>query len=526
MFETLLKNAKIVDGTGNPWYFGDIGISGEKIAAIGKFDSDQAQKTYQINGLTLAPGFIDGHSHSDLFVLSNPLSNQKVLQGCTTENVGLDGMSVAPISDTNKFEWQKHLSGLAGISKFEWSWNSMSEYFDAIDRVKPSVNISSYVGLGTIRLQVLGMQDSPADPKEVEAMQEIAEQAMLDGARGISAGLIYPPSSYQSMNEMVSIAKTVARYDGIYDVHMRNEADFIDQSMDEVIEIGRQSGISILITHFKVRGKNNWGRSDSLLQKLDQARKDNIDVTIAQYPYTAGSTFLQVVIPPWFHTGGATNLLELLKSKRDEIKADIKNRRDWENFAYSVGWEKIYISSVASEKNQIFEGKSVSEIAEIMKVVDPVDAVCDLLIEEELAVGMISFGLEENDVQKIMAHSSVSFITDGLLSGKKPHPRALATFPRILGRYVRDQNVMSLEDAIRKMTSLPAQKLRIKNKGLIREGFDADITVFNENTILDTNSYETPLIHPEGIEHVLVNGSFVVEHGVHTGRTPGKTIRK
>lgn len=525
MFDIIFRNAKIVDGTGNPWIKGDVGVKSGKIAALGRLSREQGETEIDLDGLVLSPGFVDGHSHSDLYVLADPGSSKKIMQGCTTENIGLDGMSVAPIADTDKPGWQKHLSGLAGTPNVSWNWNSIKDYFDAVDQVGPAINISSYVGLGTIRLQVMGMDNRPAAQSEVKQMQQLAAQAMEDGARGISAGLIYPPSSYQNFDEIVAIAETVAGYDGIYDVHMRNEADTIDQAMDEVIEIGRRSGIPILITHFKVRGRKNWGRSAELLKKIDSARAEGIDVTIAQYPYTAGSTFLHVVIPPWYHTGGVEQLLETLKNNRDAVKNDMHNRFDWENFSQSVGWDKIFVSSVVTEKNLDCEGKSITEIATARNLNDPIDAVCDLLIEEELAVGMISFGLEEGDVRTIMQHPSVSFITDGLLSGKKPHPRALATYPRILGRYVRELKLLSLEEAVRKMTSLPADKLRLKGKGLIKPGYDADIVVFNEETIYDTNSYEDPLIHPSGIEYVLVNGEFVVKNGIQTENRPGRTIR-
>lgn len=526
MFELLLRNAKIVDGTGNPWVKGDVAVNSGRIEAVGRLGECRARLDLDIDGSVLCPGFVDGHSHSDLFVLADPESGNKVLQGCTTVNVGLDGMSVAPILDHHKAGWQKHLSGIAGCSELDWDWNSLGDYFDAVDRARPSVNICSYAGLGTIRLQVMGMDNRAAGPDEIKAMQKLAAEAMRDGARGISAGLIYPPGSYQDLDEMVAIADTVAGYGGIFDVHMRNEADLIDQAMEEVFEIGRRSGIPVLITHFKVRGKNNWGRSPALLEMIDKVRSEGIDVTIAQYPYTAGSTFLHVVIPPWYHAGGVSGLMKALSSERDSIKEDIKTRFDWENFSQSVGWGKIYVSSVATEKNVACEGKSISEIAEMRQVKDPIDAVCDLLLEEELAVGMITFGLDESDVRTIMSHPSVSFITDGLLNGKKLHPRALATYPRILGRYVREQGVLSLEEAVRKMTSLPADKLRLKGKGLIKPGYDADITIFNEHTILDTNSYDDPLINPDGIEHVIVNGTFVVKGGRHTGNRPGRTIRE
>jgi N-acyl-D-amino-acid deacylase len=305
---------------------------------------------------------------------------------------------------------------------------------------------------------------------------------------------------------------------------MRNESDRIAESVEEVLEVGRRAGIPVLITHFKVRGRKNWGSAGRLLERLEKARADGIDVTPSQYPYTAGSTFLHAVIPPWYHTRGADALVEALHRRRADIKRDIAQRMDWENFAGILGWENIYVSSVAGAANRACEGKSLSRIA-AERGVEPADAACDLLVEEQLAVGMIAFGLDEGDIRTILRHPLTSVITDGLLSGGKPHPRAYATSARILGRYVREDGVISLEDAVRKLTSLPAAKARLRRKGLLAAGFDADIVVFDPASVLDTNSYEDPMRHPAGIEHVAVNGRLVVRDGVHTGAAPGRTIR-
>jgi N-acyl-D-amino-acid deacylase len=492
---------------------------------IGQLRKAEATKVIDAKGYIVSPGFIDGHSHSDLFIFMDPKATAKIMQGVTTENVGMDGMSVAPIDGKNISDWRKHLSGLAGDPKIDWKWRSFCDYFDAIDALPTSGNVSSYIGLGTIRLKVIGMADRQATPDEIDRMKGIAAQAMEEGARGISAGLIYPPSQYQALNEMVEIAKVVRAYDGIYDVHMRSEGDGLIQAMEEVIEVGRQSGIPVLITHFKAMGKKNWGLSEKTLRMLDDVRHEGLDVSIAQYPYTAASTMLHAVIPPWYHSEGPDQLIQMLRMDREPIKRDIRGRTDWENWSASNGWENIVVSSVESEANKEYEGKSVAEIASMRNLDDPADAALDLLAEEELAVGMVIFCMDENDVTRIMKHPSVSFITDGLLGGSKPHPRVYGTFPRILGRYVRDQGVLSLEDAVRKMTSLPAEKLRLKTKGVIAEGYDADITIFNPESIIDKATYENPREFSSGIERVIVNGQVVVENGKHTGATPGRTIR-
>ncbi|CAB1055491.1 N-acyl-D-amino-acid deacylase (EC [Olavius sp. associated proteobacterium Delta 1] len=525
MYELVIKNGKIIDGSGNPWRAADVAVADGRIARIDQIGDAHTDRIIDASGKFVCPGFVDGHSHSDLLILDNPLAEQKIMQGITTENMGLDGMSVTPIQRKDIPGWQRHLAGLAGNPDVDWSWESFADYLDTIDRRKVATNVCSYVGLGTIRLMVMGMDDRPANAEEIKQMQRIAAEAMEQGARGISAGLIYPPSLYQNLDEIVEIAKVVRRYDGIFDVHMRRESDGIVGAIEEVLTIGKQSQIPVLITHFKIRGKNNWGRAAELLQILQDAREQGLDVTVAQYPYTAGSTILHAVIPPWYHTQGPDHLIAMLRDDREPIKHDIRERMDWENFSAVVGWDKIFVTSVESEANKTLEGKHIAEIAAIRGNADPVDAAMDLLVEEKLAVGMVNFGLSEEDVVEIMSSPTVSFITDGLLGGNMPHPRTYGTCPRILGRYVRDQQVMSWEEAVRKMTSLPARKLRLKNKGMIAERYDADIVVFDPATVIDTATYETPRNFPDGIDWVIVNGKVVVKDGKHTGARNGKTIR-
>jgi len=524
MYDLLVLNGRILSGEGNPWFRGDVALVKDQIVRIGRLSSEKALRVIDAEDRYVAPGFIDGHSHSDLFLFVDPGALPKVMQGVTTENVGMDGMSVAPIDERNLLAWKKHLSGLTGASQVEWTWRSFGSYLDALDGLPPSINVTSYVGLGTIRLAVMGMTDRKATAGEIQQMKKLAAQAMEEGARGISTGLIYPPSQYQSIDEVVEIAKVVRDLDGIYDVHLRSEGPRLIPAMEEVIEIGRRSGIPVLITHFKVAGRKNWGQSERALKLLDHARQQGIEITLAQYPYTAGNTTLHAVIPPWFHKEGPEKLLRVLREERNEVKKAIAERTDWENLVANNGWENIVVSSVESEANKPLEGKSIPEIAALRGIDDPADAALDLLVEEELAVGMITFTQNEADLVNIMKHPSVSFITDGLLGGK-PHPRVYGAFPRILGRYVREQKVLSLEEAVRKMTSLPAEKLRLKKKGRIAEGFDADMTIFDFDQILDNATYENPRQYPTGIEWVIVNGKIVVEKGQPTGAFPGKTIR-
>jgi N-acyl-D-amino-acid deacylase len=484
---------------------------------------EKACRVIDASGCFVAPGFIDGHSHSDLTVFSNPEMRQKVLQGVTTETVGMDGLSVAPIDAACIPDWRKLLSGLTGDSTTEWPWRTLGDYLEAIDSAPPSVNVASYVGLGTLRLKVMGMSDREATSEEIERMARIATQSLDEGARGISGGLVYPPNQYQTTEEIVKIAKAVHEYDGIFDVHLRSEGSRLSEALDEAFQIGRQAEIPILISHFKVAGKKNWGRSEQVLQRLDQARQEGVDVTISQYPYAAGSTALHALVPPWYHAGGPESLVQRINTEREEIKKDLE-REDWDNHEKEIGWENIRISSVRSDRNKIYEGKSIADIAVMRHQQDPADSVLDLLLEEDLNVGMVLFSMEEADVARIMRYPFVNFITDGLQGGK-PHPRTYGSFPRILGRYVREKGLLSLEEAIRKMTSLPAERMRLKKKGRIIEGGDADITVLNLDTVIDHATYEDPIQFPSGIEWVVVNGTIVVEKGQHTGARPGRALR-
>lgn len=525
MYDLLILNGKIISGTGNPWYRADLAVVKGKIVRIGQLGDKEAKKIIDAKDCFLSPGFIDGHSHGDLYIFADKYAHQKIMQGVTTENYGLDGFSVAPIDEKNISDWRKYLSGLNGDSVIDWKWRSFSDYLDAIDGLPASVNTSSYVGLGTIRLKVMGMSNREATLREIAQMKDVAKQAMENGARGISAGLIYSPSVFQKLEEVVAIAKAVRQADGIYDVHLRSEADGLIQAMEEVIEIGRQSGIPVLITHFKVMGEKNWGLSDKALAMLDNVRKEGVDVTIAQYPYVAASTMLHAVIPPWYHSKGSESLLRSIREDRRAIRKDILTRMDWDNISANFGWQNIVISSVETHENKAYEGKSITEIAAIRDIDDPMDVALDLLSEEELGVGMIIFCMNETDVKKIMKHPTVSFITDGLLGGGKPHPRVYGTYPRILGRYVRNESILPLEEAIRKMTSLPAEKLRIKSKGILCEDYDADVTIFDYDTIIDNATFQEPRQFSSGIKWVIVNGQVVVEEGKHTGALPGKTIR-
>ncbi|MGI6129148.1 MAG: N-acyl-D-amino-acid deacylase family protein [bacterium] len=527
MFDVLIKNGRIVDGTGNPWFKADIGVKDGKIAAISHQLDSEAQTVIDAKGLVVSPGFIDMHTHSDLRVFKHPDEDAKLMQGITSALIGQDGLSVAPIDDANKKPMMQRISGLLGTYLAEWHWNTMAEYLDAIDAVKPATNSMMLVPHGAIRAMALGWENRPATAEELEKMKGFLAQAMEEGGFGFSTGLIYPPGMYADHNELVELCKVAASYGGFFVVHMRNEGDYLEESIKEVTDICLEAGCPLHISHLKAGGRPNWGKSKVALEMIEQARAKGLEVTFDQYPYIAGSTMLDAVIPPRFHTGGTKQLLESLKDPavREEIRKvqDNVTPERWENWIAACGWDGIMINAVESDKNRFAEGKRVTELAaELNKT--PLDVVCDLLIEENDAVTMTVFYGSEDDVKEIMKSDYMTACSDGIVGGK-PHPRVYGTMPRILGKYVREEKVISLHDAIKKMTSMPAQRLGLQDRGILREGSVADITIFDPDTIIDTNSFAEPSQFPVGIIHVLVSGQLAVQDGKITGVRAGRALR-
>ncbi len=527
MLDLLIKNGKIIDGCGNPWFYGEIGIEGDRIAQIRPRINDPAIRVIDASGFIISPGFIDTHTHSDLRVFKYPEEDSKLMQGITTALIGQDGLSVAPLDDNNKGPMMMRVAGLLGTYLKEWNWNSMAEFLSALEALPPGTNTMMLVPHGAIRAMVVGWDNRPATSDELQRMKRVLEQALEEGACGFSTGLIYPPGMYASHQELVELCKITAKYGRFFVVHMRNEGDKLLDSIQEVIEICLEAGCPLHISHLKVSGKRNWGKAEAALYLLEEARARGLEVTFDQYPYIAGSTMLDAVIPPRFHAGGSAKLLERLKDPaiREEIRQvqeDIK-LENWDNFVNSVGWENIIVSAVQSEANRFIEGKSVAEIAREWNK-SPLDAVAELLIAENNAVTMLLFYGCEEDVREIMKSEYMMLCTDGIVGGK-PHPRVYGSYPRFLGKYVREEKVLSLPQAIRKVTSFPAQRLRLKDRGIIREGMKADITIFNPDTIIDTGTYQNPNQYPIGIQYVLVNGQIAVENGKLSSRRAGKVLR-
>ncbi len=527
VIDILIKNGRIINGTGNPWFKGNIAIKDGKIMKVGHISTSDAKRIIDVERLIVAPGFIDIHSHSDIVWLERPTADEKVLQGVTTELIGQCGFSVAPIKEKCKEEYRQLVMGVLGNTDVEWNWNTLAEYLAVFELQGIAVNIASSVGHGVIRFCTMGMDNRPPTNSEIEEMKQSVAKCFIDGAFAFSTGLIYPPLTFASTEEIIELCKVVKSYNGFLSIHMRNESDKVIESIHEVIKIGKETGIPIEISHFKAAGKQNWGKVTQTLKLVEDARAIDIDITVDQYPYTAGSTTLTAILPPWVHVGGKEKLIQRLKDQetREQIKKEIKEGNDWDNYAKASGWDGILITSVKTDQNKDLEGKTLSEIAEMQGTNDPAETAFNLLIEEDAAVSMVLFFMDEDDVKTVMKHQVQMVGTDSIIIGKY-HPRAIASYPKILKQYVRENAVLTLPEAIRKMTSLPAQKIGLQDRGLLLSGFAADLTIFDATEINDIATYNNPLQFPKGIKFVIVNGELVVEEGKHTRTLPGRILRR
>lgn len=531
--KTLIYGGTIIDGSGRERYHSDILIEENKIKTIGAIKNIHSTDNEEITiinatGLIVAPGFIDTHSHSDLDILVHPKILPKVMQGITTEVLGQDGISMAPLPKQYISPWRKNLAGLDGDSEtIDWEYETTENYLKLIEKAKPGLNACYLVPHGNIRMEAVGLDNSRPNANDIKRMKQILRREMEAGAYGLSTGLIYMPCAYSEIEELIELCKVVADYDGIFVVHQRSEADTIIDSMKEIIRIGRESGVKIHFSHFKVCGKKNWDKIDEIIKLLENAKKEGIQLSFDQYPYVAGSTMLGVVLPPWVHDGGTNKVLERLTDMdiRKKIVFDIEHGiPGWDNFIEFAGFDGIYITSVNNEKNEDVIGLNLTQLAEL-RGKDPYNAMFDLLLEEENAVGMVDFYGTEEHVKLFMKRPEMNACTDGLLSGK-PHPRVYGAFPRILGKYVREKKVLSLEEAIFKMTKKPADTLGIPKRGELKEGNFADICIFDHNTIIDKGDFVDPIQYPKGIEYVIINGQTVIQEGIHTNIRRGRVLRK
>jgi N-acyl-D-amino-acid deacylase len=524
-FDVLIKNGLLYDGTGSSGFRADLGVSGGRIAAIGNLEGAAGASVIDASGKIVCPGFIDTHSHSGILALCKPDTPHNVMQGITTCVVGQDAMGAAPIAGEFVGPWKKAMAGLEGSYDLDWSWRSLSDYLDRLDAVDLGPNFAMLAPHGNIRMCVMGLENRKPTAEELEKMKALLQECLDQGAFGMSTGMIYPPCSFADTEEFIELGRVLEKNDAVFVTHQRSEADAILPSMDEIIEIGKKSGCRIHFSHFKVAGRKNWAKFDEVLGKLDECSRQKIRVSVDQYPYVAGSTTLSVILPPWVHDGGTDRMLERLADPkaRKRMTEDIeKGIPGWDNFVDFAGVDGIFVTFVKTEKNQWAVGKSLVEIGEKMGK-SPLEATYDLLLEEEGSAGLVDFyGLEEH-VVRILQRPEQNVCTDGIMGGK-PHPRVYGTYPRVLGKYVRE-GALDMAAAIRKMTGKPAEVLGIKDRGLLQVGLAADIVVFDPETVRDTADYSDPIRYPEGIEQVLVNGEILVKDGIHRPGRAGRVLR-
>ncbi len=528
-FDLVIRNGHIIDGTGSPWYSGDIGIVNGRIAQIGVLTDAPAKRTIDALGRVVAPGFIDMLGQSELSILVNPHLPSKIFQGITTEITG-EGGSVAPM--TKKLI----AADRGGFShyKVKPDWLTFDAYFARLEKQGMGINLASYVGATQVRRVVLGDVNRAPSPEELEQMKTLVRESMQQGAVGLSTALQYAPAPYAKTEELIALAAEAAKFGGIYATHMRSEGDAIDDALDEAFRIGREAKIPVEIWHLKAAGKQNWNRMPEIVSRIEAARASGIDVTADTYAYPAWFNSFSAFIPPWAHDGGDAKLVARLKDpeqrariRKEMLTADSSWDNEWQEIP---GPEAILVSVVQNPKLLPLQGKTIAQIAGEQKK-DPIDTICDLLIEDP-GMSVAVFAMSEKDISLALQQPWVSVdndsqgtAPDGLLGKEHPHPRAYGTFPRILRKYVREEKLLTLPDAIRKFSALPAQRLRLTDRGVLKQGLWADIVVFDPEKIHDVATFENPNQLSEGMEYVLVNGIPVIESGKMTNALPGKVLR-
>jgi N-acyl-D-amino-acid deacylase len=529
-FDLVIANGHIVDGTGSPWYSGDIGIRDGRIAAIGNLSAAARKRTVDAHGKIVAPGFIDMLGQSETTILVDPRLPSKIYQGITTEITG-EGGSAAPLNDAII------AADRAGYEHYKINpdWRTFRQYFSRLEKQGMGINLASYVGATEVRRMVLGDVDAQPTPEQLEKMKALVREAMRDGAAGVSTSLEYAPAPYAKTEELIALASEASKFGGIYATHMRNESDSVLEAFDEAVRIGREAHIPVEIWHFKVAGKANWGRMPELIARVNRARAEGVDVAADTYAYTAWDNGMSAFVPAWAHDGGDAKLIERLKdpATRARIRKDMETpSKDWDNEWQEIGGpQDVMISAVQNPALKKFQGKRLSEIAKTWNK-DPMDALFDLLIEDKAFTECAVFGMSEPDVALALQQPWVSVDNDssgvspeGILGEEHAHPRAYGTFPRILRKYVREEKKLALEEAIRKFSALAAQRMRITDRGVLKQGMWADVVVFDPKTVRDLATFDDPNRLSEGMEYVLVNGVPVIEEGKMTGALPGKVLR-
>ncbi len=529
-FDIVITNGHIIDGTGSPWYSGDLGIRGGKIAAIGDLADAPRKRSIDAHGMVVAPGFIDMLGQSELTILVDPRLPSKIYQGITTEITG-EGGSAAPLNDAiiqADHSSYEHL-------KITPDWRTLRQYFARLERQGIGINLATYVGATQVRRMVLGDADAQPTPAQLDQMKALVRDAMHDGAVGVSTSLEYAPAPYAKTEELIALGSEASKFGGIYATHMRNESDAVLTAIDEALRIGGEAHIPVEIWHIKVAGKENWGRMPEVVAKINAARAQGMDITADTYAYTAWFNSMSAFIPAWAHDGGDAKLIERLKDPvtRARIRKDMLTpSKEWDNEWMEIpGPEAVMICVVQNPKLLPMQGKRLSEVAKMWNK-GPMDALFDLLIEDNAFTSVAVFGMSEPDVVLALQQPWVAIDNDssgaspeGILGQEHPHPRAYGTFPRILRKYVREEKKLTLEDAIRKFSALPAQRMRLTDRGVLKEAMWADVVIFDPTTVRDLADFENPNRLSQGMEYVLVNGVPVIEERKMTGALPGKVLR-
>ena len=531
-FDLIIRNGCICDGTGNPSRHADVGIVGDRIEAIGKLSDATAKETVDASGKVVAPGFIDMHNHVDHAVLAFPDEESYIMQGVTTSVVGNCGLSMAPVSDAHRDEVRKYLKPFLD-KKFDygWEWSTLTEFFTRVRNSGTIQNLAPLVGQGTLRIAVKGFDPSPATGAEMARMKALLLEELEQGAFGLSSGLIYPPGSYTTERELTELASVLTPFGAVYATHIRNEGDRLIESVDEAIAIGEANGIPVEISHHKAASRANWGKVNATLRIMEQARSRGVDVSCDVYPYPAAMTTISALLPSQALEGGIGEMLRRLAdpASRAQLAAAIGDgTMKEENWIRGIGWKNIVIAECGAAPR--YDGMSLEQIIAGRKPEDPFGSFFDWLLEVKAEATMVLFGMDEDDVRTVIAHPLSAVISDSWVTapraGGRPHPRGYGSFPRLLGKYVREEKLLSLEEAVRKITSMPASKIGIRDRGLLREGFFADVVVFDAATVRDKATFTNPHQYPEGIEHVVVNGRIVVTRNTLLGVRPGTILRR
>ena len=529
-YDVVIKHGHIIDGTGSPWYAADLGIRDGRIAGIGNLEGAQAGRVIDADGMVVAPGFIDMLGQSELTILVNPHLPSKIFQGITTELTG-EGDSAAPLSDvlikSDRIAYE-HFNITPG-------WKTFRQYFARIEKQGMGINLGSYVGATQVRRVVLGEANRAPSEAELERMKTLVAEAMKDGAVGLSTSLQYAPAPYAKTEELIALASAASPFGGVYATHIRDEGNGIISALDEAIRIGREAKIPVEVWHLKAAGKKNWGRMPEIVAHIETARKSGVDIGANTYAYPAWFNSFSAFIPPWAHEGGGGKMIERLKdpATRARIRKEMETpSSEWDNEWEEVpGPEAILVSVVHNPKLLPLQGKTIAEMAKMWGK-DPIDTIFDLLIQDDAYTYVAVFGMSEPDVSLALAQPWVSICNDsqgtapeGLLGKEHPHPRAYGTFPRILRKYVREEKRLALEEAIRKFTALPAEQMRMTDRGVLKAGMWADVVIFDPATIRDVATFENPNQLSQGMQFVLVNGTPVIDGGKMTNALPGKVIR-